>query len=327
MHKLVIETVGYCNLACRMCPTRNYITGKEAMTDEIFTEILHIVEDNNVDDIDLTGWGEPLLDPSLEQRISSIRKLKNNVYIGFNSNGTLLTKQRIVSILNTDLSWMGISFDAAIKETYEKIRVNSSFDTVIGNLKFLSSIRNKKGLRLNVVCVVMKNNLQEMERVVELFGNLGFDTITFKPLDVISSKDNLHLVAEKKSISERFLELQEKYKDQIVVANWNLTDDKPDNDCLGKAASGSIFINCSGDVSPCCYLGHHVPNVKTGLFTQIQTDKFFSFGNILSKHFKEITQSDLCKNFINSFNNGHLPKPCFGCRLVSKKISRNIFNF
>jgi MoaA/NifB/PqqE/SkfB family radical SAM enzyme len=322
MHKLVIETVGYCNLACKMCPTRNYITGKEAMTDKVFTEILHIIEDRDVDDIDLTGWGEPLLDLNLEQRITSIRKLKNNANIGFNSNGTLFTKERIVSILNTNLSWIGISFDAAIKETYEKIRVNSSFDAVIGNLKFLSSIRNKKDLRLNVVCVVMKNNLQEMEGVIELFGNLGFDTITFKPLDVISSKDNLHLVAEKKSILDRFLDLQEKYKDQIVVASWNLINDKPDNDCLGKAASGSVFINCLGDVSPCCNLGHHVPNLKTGLFTQIQTDKFFSVGNILSKQFKEITQSDLYKKFVLSFTNTHLPKPCSSCRLVSDNLSK-----
>ncbi|MCD6493649.1 MAG: radical SAM protein [Archaeoglobaceae archaeon] len=100
---LIVETVGFCNLKCIMCPTRNYATGKVLISDEIFKKVIEIVKKHDIKIIDMTGWGEPLLDSKLEERIAKIKELKKHMTIGFTTNGTLLTKKRIERILEAVL--------------------------------------------------------------------------------------------------------------------------------------------------------------------------------------------------------------------------------
>lgn len=158
-----------------------------------------------------------------------------------------------------------------------------------------------------------------------IFDKLGFDFVTFKPLDVLSSKEDLNSIVKKKSIRKRFLNLKEKYRDKIIVCEWDLSTNEIENDCLARAASGAIFINCIWDVSPCCNLAHPVPNVrKMSLFNYIKKDNFFSFGNIFSESLERIIESEMYKNFINAYKDSHLPAPCKGCRLVSEKLSRRM---
>lgn len=327
INTLIIETVGSCNLRCKMCPTNNYTAGKSLLGDSIFEKIPDIIRRYDVKVVDMTGWGEPLLDPKLEERIIEIKQTKCNIFIGFSTNGTLFTKKRIAQILKTGIDHICISFDAGSKETYEKIRINSNsnYEKLIENLKLLSSLRDEEKTKLSAVSVIMKENFHEMDNFVELFYKLGFDFVTFKPLDVLSSKENLNSIVKKKLIQKRFLNLKEKYRDKIIVCGWDLSTNEIENDCLAKAASGAIFINCIGDVSPCCNLAHHVPNVrKISFFNYVKKDNFFSFGNIFSESFERIIESEMYKNFINAYKDSHLPEPCKGCRLVSEKLSRRM---
>ena len=174
--------------------------------------------------------------------------------------------------------------------------------------------------------VVMKYNFHEMEDFVRLFYKLGFDSIIFKPVDVISSKNDLKLVIRKEKIYNKYLELQKMYGDKIEILEWDVSNNYPKDDCLARAASGTIFINCMGDVSPCCNLGHHVPRIikKYRIFNSIIKDSFFSFGNLLLEDLNNILKSNRYKSFIRAFKNSCLPEPCRGCRLVSKELSKNI---
>lgn len=325
INTLIIETVGSCNLRCKICPTNDYTAGKSLMGDSIFEKIIDIIKRYDIKVVDMTGWGEPLLDPKLEKRIIEIKQTKKNIFIEFSTNGTLFTKKRIAQILKTGIDHICISFDAGSKETYEKIRINSNYEKLIENLKLLSSLRDEEKTKLSAVFVVIKENFPEMDNFVELFYKLGFDFVTFKPLDVLSNKENLKSIVEKKSIQKRFLNIKGKYRDKIIVREWDLSINEIENDCLAKAASGAIFINCRGDISPCCNLGHHVPNIRNiSFFNYVKKDNFFSFGNILSESFEKIIGSEMYKNFINAFKDSHLPEPCKGCRLVSKKVRRRI---
>lgn len=308
-----------------MCPTTSYTTGKSLIGDSVFIKILDIIKKQCVEQIDLTGWGEPLLDPKLEERIVQIKKIKRNISVGFTTNGTLFTRRRVTQIIDSGVDRISISFDGASKEVYERIRSNSNYERVLEGLMFLSSMRDEERNSLSAICVIMKENLREMDNFVELFYELGFDSVAFKPLDVISKKEDLKSMAGKESIYKIFLNLKDKYKDKIAVSEWDLSVNNIENDCMAKVASGSIFINCIGDVCPCCNLGHHVPNVGTSfLFKRVKKDNFFSFGNIVSEGFEGIIESEVYKNFINAFKNSHLPKPCRGCRLISERLSKSV---
>ena len=120
---LIIETVGFCNLKCIMCPTRNYTVGKTLMSDNVFEKVIQIIKEYDIRSIDMTGWGEPLLDPKLEERIHQIKELKSNISIGFITNASLFTEKRIKQVLEAEVNWINVSFDTASKETYEKIRI------------------------------------------------------------------------------------------------------------------------------------------------------------------------------------------------------------
>lgn len=79
INALIVETSGGCNLKCEMCPTTSYTTGKSLVADDIFEKILDVIRKQSVEEIDLTGWGEPLLDPKLEERIARIKLLESEM--------------------------------------------------------------------------------------------------------------------------------------------------------------------------------------------------------------------------------------------------------
>jgi MoaA/NifB/PqqE/SkfB family radical SAM enzyme/2-polyprenyl-3-methyl-5-hydroxy-6-metoxy-1,4-benzoquinol methylase len=322
INTLIVETMGGCNLKCKMCPTISYTIGKSLMSDSVFKKVLDIIKNYHLEQIDLTGWGEPLLDPKLEDKIVHIKQANNTLRVGFTTNGTLFHEERVTSILDSGVDWISISFDGASKEVYERIRTGSSYEKVLENLRFLSSTRDKKKTGLSAVCVVMRENLQEMDNFVELFYEFGFDSVVFKPLDVISKKEDLHSIVPKESICQVFSNLKQKYEGKVAVTEWDLSVNNIDNDCLARAASGAIFINCLGDVCPCCSLGHHVPNLETGyLVKRLKKDNFFSFGNIVSENFEDIIDSGIYKDFITAFKTSRLPEPCRGCRLISRRLA------
>ena len=322
---LIIETMGFCNLKCRMCPTTSYTIGKNLMSDSVFEKVLDIIKRQCFEQIDLTGWGEPLLDPELEKRIVHIKDAKHAPRVGFTTNGTLFHKERVNSVFDSGVVWITISFDSASKEVYERIRNGSSYEKVLENLRFLSSARDKEKNSLAAVCVVMRDNIHEMDPFVELFYELGFDRVTFKPLDVISKKEDLHSIVPRESIHQEFLSLKKQYAGRIVITEWNLSANKIENDCLARAAGGALFINCLGDVSPCCNLGHHVPNVgMSSLFKRVKKDNFFSFGSIVSDGFEGIIESGVYKDFVSAFKTAHLPEPCRGCNLISERLSKSV---
>lgn len=140
-----IETVGACNLSCSMCPAMTYEEGKVLMSDDIFEKVLKFIYDkrNVIKDINLSGWGEPLLDKKLPERIAAIKAVNPSIKVSITSNGTLFDENRIESILNSGIDHIRISFDAAFKDTYEKIRIGANYDSVVNNLRNLSTARNK----------------------------------------------------------------------------------------------------------------------------------------------------------------------------------------
>ena len=326
---LMIETVGACNLRCHMCPTINYENGSHIIADEAFSNILSFIKTNDVTFIDISGWGEPLLDRKLPDRISQIKAINSDIFIMFTSNGTLFDENNTDRILASGVDQINISFDSADKNNYEKIRVNSNYDQIVVNLNLLSNKLDRYKTKLTANCVVMRDNFDDMDIIADFFSKLNFDWVCFKPLNVITSKDNLRHVINKKRIYKRFLSIKDKYSNRIPVNGFDLTDNDLINDCLGKVAKGAIFINCEGDVSPCCHLGHHAPHIRKSLiFYRQKKDFFFSFGNLLVERLEDIINKEMYRNFIKCFTEQEcLPEVCIGCNLYNKKYYSKIKSF
>lgn len=322
--KLILETIGSCNLECIMCPTIHYTDDKFLMKDEVFNKVLENIKYNEITYVDMTGWGEPFLDKSLEQRINKIKEIDSKIIVVVTTNATLFNQDRIDVIAKSGLDHINVSFDGGTKEVYESIRIHANYEDVVEKLKNLSNHPDRK-YGLSSTCVIMKNNFHDMENYVKLFEDLGFDLVTFKPLDVVSSKKDLSYIIDKEKIYNEYKRLKLLYQDRINIRQSNLSDNTLEGDCYANVAGGTVFINCNGDITPCCNLGHHVPSLREKLFyTKVKKDNFFRFGSIKDKTFKDIEKSPLYREFTEAFYKNMLPTVCEGCTLVSDKIQKNL---
>ena len=78
--------------------------------------------------VSICGTSEPLLDKKLALRIKKIKEVSPDTFVFFITNGLLLTSEISQELGEAKLDAITISFDGAKKETYQKIRVGSSYD-------------------------------------------------------------------------------------------------------------------------------------------------------------------------------------------------------
>jgi len=89
--------------------------------------------------------GEPLLDNFLEERIR-IAKKAGIRFIQIATNGTLLTRSRARSLVESGLDSIIIALEDIDKDVHEQIRRGSSYNKIISNLENFISIRSEAGL-------------------------------------------------------------------------------------------------------------------------------------------------------------------------------------
>ena len=141
-----IEVTNRCNYRCKYCPQGNPETQqfkKGQMSVVLFESILKkITPQKPIAQIYLTGSGEPLMHPDLEEFIFLSNKY--GFIPSFSSNGSLLSKERIKSLLDSGKFSLTVDFSPN-KEIYETYRKGGAWDTVYTNLKNLLLYKKKLG--------------------------------------------------------------------------------------------------------------------------------------------------------------------------------------
>src|SRR4051794_20035265 len=168
--RIQLEVTAACNLRCRMClvryrPTIDRVTGSLAW--DTFCDII----DHNpqLEELVLQGLGEPLLAPRLVEMVA--HAAGRGIRVGFNTNGTLLTRAKASALIDAGLDWLHVSLDGATAETYESIRDGASFVKVTSNIAQLVALKRKHRSdrpHLQLVFVAMKRNVEELPELVRL---------------------------------------------------------------------------------------------------------------------------------------------------------------
>lgn len=168
---LDIESTNACNLRCTMCG-RNWMKERIGYIEwNLFTKIIDEAAEYNLPSIKLNYRGEPLLHPDIVKMVKYAKK-KGILEVQFNTNGRLLSKKKARELIEAGLDRIIFSFDAATKETYEKIRRGSNYEKVINNIKNLINIRDKKGIKrplTRVQMVKMPENRNEVEDFIKMW--------------------------------------------------------------------------------------------------------------------------------------------------------------
>lgn len=142
-----IETTGLCNLRCIMCPHGQeiYRSRKRGhMSFELFRKIIDEAK-AFVDDVDLFGGGEPLLNPYIFDMIAYAKAA--GIKTRLHTNATLLDSERSRALLESGIDFLSISFEGYSKEFYERIRVNAVYEETLENIRCFLELKSRMGYR------------------------------------------------------------------------------------------------------------------------------------------------------------------------------------
>lgn len=182
-----IEPVGECNLRCRMCPIQFRTDGRPGGKAPAYMDVglyCRLVDQfPEMTELQLQGLGEPLMHLHFFDMVRYA--VERGILVSTNTNLTILTEQRAEECVKSGLHTMHVSLDAATPKVYEAIRVRSRFGKVLRNLRRLMSAKRRLNSVLphvKLVCVVMRQNLAELPKLVQLAHDEGIDSLSVQHL-------------------------------------------------------------------------------------------------------------------------------------------------
>ncbi|WP_353118310.1 radical SAM/SPASM domain-containing protein [Nitratidesulfovibrio sp.] len=177
--KLFVEVTSRCNLHCRMCVKHSGTTRAPEgdMTAEIYAALLPAMPHLNA--LVLNGVGEPLLHRNLETFIRLARQhMPPQGWVGFQTNGHLLTESRAHALQDAGLDRICLSIDAVSPELFSTCRAGGDMDHMERALASLAAARAARPaapLAVGVEFVVMRDNLHELPATLRWAAERGAD--------------------------------------------------------------------------------------------------------------------------------------------------------
>lgn len=281
-----------CNHACPGC-TFNIGTlsaDKRFNFDtELLDQLLIDLEELNVRGIDISGGGEPLCHPEIDDILASFAAKFD---VGLVTNGGLLNEAHNEAIVDNCL-WCRVSLDAGSQKVYNEMHGNISsvnFDDIISKIKALGAtkLRKKSSITLGVSFLLTPTNFMDVLPAINIIKDIpGIDYFQTKPIVLNPGTrldlnmifwdkrlfDLLTVIGSYSTDTFNVFTLSYKFSDMILGESTGVAFKK----CYGHpfyptiAANGAVFI--------CCHmLNNYFNNNLTGYYGKI--NKHCSFAKI-----------------------------------------------
>lgn len=330
-----------CNLECIMCGTwasrrkENKVYNPERdremeLPDNIWLKIINDAVALGVKEFIITGGGEPLVrKDTILKMMKEVKKL--GAHGKLNTNGTLLKKEDISTIVYIGWDTIIFSMDGPDAETHDFVRnTNGTFQKVKDVLMEFKNQKKEMGTdnpRISFNTVLMSRNFEKIPELVKFAGDVGCQDITFIPIiafDKTTEKYKLKLIQRLK-LSKTISEV-EKLSEELGI-HTNIDEFKEnqivDTSKMDKAINTEIESTSPGFMSSPCYEPFlHLLITPDGMTTCccMLAGKGVK-GDFLTKGLKEIWFSDWFNNLRDKFLRKELPKECGTC--VFQQFIRN----
>ena len=305
-----------CNLRCSFCYLRDVLNkpNKEMTFEEMKTLIEQVAK--HKPSWYITG-GEPLMRLDLVDIVREIKK--HGMFVGISSNGTLLTKEKADALISAGLDYLSVSIDGG-RETHDRVRgVRGAFDKAVNNLKYFCSRKTNTHVLIN--CTISKDNLGQLDSLIEVAKQTGVDELAFQHLSYLSDSEiqkpiGLNLVYHKdrmkpyrQEIVDAIVQLREKAKREGIsvffkpflsdseVFNWYSDDFSYNAKCFYPWRS--LRLGSDGGVYPCPMILESFGNIRASSIEKVWNSReFISFRKELKKRglFPECARC--CKLFL-----------------------------
>ncbi|MDP2399328.1 MAG: radical SAM/SPASM domain-containing protein [Burkholderiales bacterium] len=220
------EVTDHCNASCIMCPRDKHEHGREhgIMDQAKYEKSIDEVVGLGAKKVVLTGFGEPMLDKRLEDKVAYATGKGLSTY--FITNGSALTPKRSRRLMEAGLAEMRVSFYGMRPETYNAVMQGLDFDrTMKGLLEFLK-IRDESGskTRVQISYLELEQNKSDTAAFREFWEPKVNAIEIWKPHNFGDGRDY------------RFRE-----------------GDLERKTSCGRPENGPFQIQWNGEVIPCCY--------------------------------------------------------------------------
>lgn len=175
--KLFVEVTTRCNMECFMCMKQN--PGSGICEGDLSAATFAALEPAfaRLDALILNGVGEPLLHPRLEEMIARAKaSMPVSGWVGFQSNGLLISEQRARSLVEAGLDKICLSVDAASPELFRKVREGGDIHAVERALNALVKAKAEhpaSRLEIGMEFVAMRDNLRELPHAIRWAAERG----------------------------------------------------------------------------------------------------------------------------------------------------------
>jgi len=276
-----------CNLRCPKCPQSKESFKKERLD---YYDVINCIAEGSkkgLESIKFQYRGEPLLYPYLIDVIQFAKS--KGIYVHFNTNATLLTKEMSIALIKAGLDKLICSIDGCSKEIYEKARVRGSFANVVKNITILQIQKQVLGSKTPVVRVqAVRQDLNKEE-----IDSGSYQRFWEKRADELGV--------------EQCFDFYENSEDATELPEWHC-----------EQLWQRLFILADGRVLPCC----------AGISYEHDTTNVYSVGNIHKETLENIWHNKEMSLYRELHRKGksHVLRMCRKCRLrklVVKMVEEN----
>lgn len=317
---LELPVAGKCNLRCEMCSLSHGSPMYPNWTIEEVERFTPLIQ--YADAVNPTGAGEPLLVKDFFKMLALFKS--NASAVGFYTNATTLTAEKIDRLIELQVNAVNISIDGATKETFERIRKHATFETVVGNARALVHRRKELGAsfpHLQIAMVLMRSNMHELCDLVRLAADIGANGVytmfvsdllrdEMPERDPVRTNQVLHdAKALAKELGIHFFApaLLPEDTGQSGVATEPVMPVVPKQGITCSHPWNQLVVWNDGDVSPCCRIRGKVDGQ--------------AFGNIKDAEPAALWNSPGFVRLRERLSSGHPPTECQRCPLRTLSIS------
>ena len=250
----------------------------------------------------LTG-GEPMLRRDLVDLCAGARAA--GLYSSLITAGTLFTRQRAEALKAAGLDHVQVSIQSPDPEDNDRIAGNRSFDKKIAAARLAKEL----DFPLSLNCVLHRQNLDQVEEVLELALELGAQR-----LELANTQYYGWAVANQEALTPSWHQLRraeeavERFRERVgprVDVLWVLPDlyEELPKPCMGGWGRTAMVVAPGGDVLP-CQAASTIPGLE--------------FANVREHPLEWIwSESDAFTRFRGT---NWMPEPCRSCPLERQEV-------
>jgi len=190
--KLQLNPTNKCNLKCRFCWLRDFDSGNlnlDEISEKNYLKIIEEAHNLGVEEIEITGGGEPMMRNDI---LTIIESIKNYEMRGrLITNGTLLNKKIIEKLITIGWDETVISLDAPNKEINDYLRGKGAFEKTtraIKTFQIMKNDSNSENPKLSIHTVLCNMNIHLLPEMFEFIYSFGCKNLLMEPIVLLTEK-------------------------------------------------------------------------------------------------------------------------------------------